>query len=144
MARRARNRDGGLAEAPFQQQVTNLASFYGWLAYHTYDSRRSAPGFPDLVLVRGAELLFIELKTDSGRVRAEQRDWIAALAVVQRAAEALTDAADELVASGACAEPGLFAIEVHLWRPVDFDTLHERLARGRHRQQPTYRGGPTG
>lgn len=28
------------------------------------------------------------------------------------------------------------AVEVHVWRPRDFDELHARLARGRHRTEP--------
>jgi hypothetical protein len=58
MARRARNQDGELRESVFQDQIVGLARFYGWdRVYHTHDSRRSHPGFPDLVLVRGPELV---------------------------------------------------------------------------------------
>ena len=39
-------------EAELQRNVLSLAAMTGWLAYHTYDSRRSQAGFPDLVLVR--------------------------------------------------------------------------------------------
>ena len=41
-----------MTEKKFQAAVLQIANMYGWLAYHTHDSRRSAPGFPDLVLVR--------------------------------------------------------------------------------------------
>ncbi len=37
-----------LSEADFMDQVIDLAHLYGWMVYHTYDSRRSAPGYPDL------------------------------------------------------------------------------------------------
>lgn len=51
------------------------------LTYHTHDSRRSNPGFPDLVLLnaRSGRLIFVELKAQSGRVRPEQETWINAL-----------------------------------------------------------------
>lgn len=122
------------SEAAFQQQVVNLAAYYGWRTYHTHDSRRSNPGFPDLVLVRPPELLFVELKTDKGRVRYQQQDWLDDLATVGQAvarAVAAVHALDE--------EPKadqLPAVEAHLWRPQDFDALHTRLARGRHRSEP--------
>lgn len=113
--RRARSaKTGELLESAFQKQVEGLAKVYGWLRYHTHDSRRSHAGFPDLVLLRGPELIFAELKTDRGRIRPEQQDWIDALQLV----------------------PG---VDVYLWRPKDWDALHARLARGR-RHLPEFDG----
>ena len=66
-------------EAAFQSAVVDLAKAQGWRVYHTHDSRRSAKGFPDLVLVRGKMLLFLELKTNTGQATPEQADWIQAL-----------------------------------------------------------------
>jgi hypothetical protein len=88
-------------EAAWQQQVIDLATLYGWEHYHSFDSRRSVPGWPDLVLVRPPELVIVELKTDTGRLTAPQRNWLALL-------------------SGCGAE-------THVWRPSDFDEVHERL-----------------
>lgn len=103
-----------MTEAHFQTQVEQLAGFYGWnLRYHTHDSRRSNKGWPDLVLCRPPEILFVEIKGAKTRVTVEQREWIAALT--------------------AC------GLETYLWRPADFDALHERLARGRARSEPLYR-----
>jgi hypothetical protein len=62
---------GLVNERSFQGAVIELAQLGGFLAYHTYDSRRSAKGFPDLVLVRGERLLFAELEIDTGRVTVE-------------------------------------------------------------------------
>lgn len=124
------------SEAAFQRQVLQLAEFYGWQPYHTHDSRRSHPGFPDLVLVRGVDLLFAELKTDTGRLRPAQAVWVKALQVVAEAIDAALDVASR--ASGAHRD-SLPHVEVHVWRPADFDELHRRLGHGRHLQQPLYR-----
>ena len=91
----------GLPEKAWQQQVVELAELYRWRVYHTYDSRRSHAGWPDLVLVRPPELLVVELKTDTGRLRPAQRDWL-----------------DDLAACG---------VEVAVWRPRDFEAVHDRL-----------------
>jgi hypothetical protein len=71
-----------LSEAQFQQQVIDLAKLHGYtLIYHTHDSRRSQPGFPDLVLVseQRGRALFRELKTDTGRVSPAQFSWISGM-----------------------------------------------------------------
>jgi len=71
-----------MTEAQFQQAVVDLARLRGWLVFHVHDSRRGlGAGFPDLVLVHQAtgELLFVELKTTSGRVSTAQQEWLDAL-----------------------------------------------------------------
>ncbi len=70
-----------MTEKEFQSQVLEAAKLFGWLSYHTHDSRRSAAGFPDLVLVRRERLLFAELKRDGERATAAQLAWLRALAV---------------------------------------------------------------
>jgi len=87
-------------EAAFLALVREVARGYGWTTYHTHDSRRSEPGFPDLVLVR-ERVVFAELKTVKGKVTPEQRVWLAAL-------------------EGAG--------EVYVWRPTDWDAIHSALA----------------
>ena len=71
-----------MRERDWQAMVTAAAQHLGYLAYHTADSRRSQPGFPDLCLVRGERLVFLELKTEKGRVRPEQQVWLDALSQV--------------------------------------------------------------
>jgi hypothetical protein len=83
--------------------VRTLAQYTGWKIYHTYDSRRSSPGFPDLVLVRPPRLLFVELKVGRRKVTNEQELWLLAL--------------------GAC------SAETYVWRPDDWPTIEEVLSR---------------
>lgn len=71
-----------MTEKQWQQQVVDAAKANNWLVYHTYDSRHSAPGFPDLILIRGTELLVIELKRERGTVTLDQERWLRAFSGV--------------------------------------------------------------
>lgn len=95
-----------VTEKEFQARVLTLARLNGWKTYHTHDSRRSAPGFPDLVLVRPPRLIFAELKSAKGRLRPEQRVWLEAL-------------------SGCIEAP-----ESYLWRPGGLQEAQKILTRG--------------
>jgi hypothetical protein len=95
-----------IPESDFLAAVTELAGLAGWLVYHTYDSRRSQAGFPDLVLVRGDKLIFAELKTDKGTVRDAQIVWL----------NTLSKFADSQT-----------AVEVYLWRPKDWAGIEKIL-----------------
>lgn len=64
-----------MRESDFQRTVIEMAQHLGWLCYHTYDSRRSQEGFPDLVLVRD-RVLFVELKSERGKQSPAQREWM--------------------------------------------------------------------
>lgn len=89
-------------EREFQAAVVKVARLLGCIVYHTHDSRRSAKGFPDLVIVGSHGHLFRELKTDEGRVSPEQSEWIARLAK-----------------AGA---------DVAVWRPADWPhAVHEQI-----------------
>ena len=68
-----------VTEKEFDAQVRELCDIYGWRRYHTYRSKHSPAGFPDLVLVRDGRLIFAELKSEKGKLRPEQKEWIAAL-----------------------------------------------------------------
>lgn len=95
-----------LSEKKFQAMVVKLAvKTFGWTAYHTHNSRRSAKGFPDLVLVKpGRRVVYAELKTDTGETTPEQDVW---LALLRR-----TDA------------------RVFLWRPSDLNEIAAVLGSG--------------
>ena len=58
-----------LTEAQLQASVIAAARELGFLAYATYRSTHSEPGFPDAVLIRPPRVLFIEFKTEKGRIR---------------------------------------------------------------------------
>jgi hypothetical protein len=102
-------RPPGMTEAQLLAAVRHLARLTGWLAYHTHDSRRSEPGFPDLVLVsaRRQRVIYAELKTDTGRTTPEQDQWLAALAAAGQ--------------------------ETALWRPADLPHDIPAILRGDRR-----------
>lgn len=64
------------SEAEFQREVVTLAEALGWLVYHTYDSRRSNPGFPDLILIKRDVMIVAELKALKGTLSREQVRWL--------------------------------------------------------------------
>ena len=92
-----------ITEQQFQFAVKRAAMAYGWLVYHTYDSRRSDPGFPDLFMVRNGQAIAAELKREKRSVvSAAQEDWLDVLSEV----------------------PG---IRTHVWRPSQWLVIEETL-----------------
>jgi hypothetical protein len=67
-----------MSEKQLQRSVLDLARSKGWRCYHTFDSRRSEPGFPDIIAIRGERLVAIELKSDSGTLTEAQTEWLRA------------------------------------------------------------------
>jgi hypothetical protein len=76
-----------LTEAQFQKQVVDLATYQGWQWMHI-EQRASngngsgwhvpikgplGKGFPDLMMVRGKSLIFVELKAQGGVLSEAQR-----------------------------------------------------------------------
>ena len=75
----------------------------GWRFYHAWNSQHSAPGFPDVLALRGDRILVAEIKGPKTRVTSEQREWL----------DAFT----------------LAGVEAHLWRlPADWARVGEVLA----------------
>lgn len=71
-----------MSEEQFRQQIRAIALMYGWsMQYHTYMSKRSDAGWPDEVLCNPARrrIIFVELKSDKGRLSPAQREWLNAL-----------------------------------------------------------------
>lgn len=84
-----------MTERELQDATIAYAALHGWLVYHTYDSRRSHPGFPDLALTRNGTLLLTELKTEKGRLTEPQQLWKEQLETIH-------------------------TTRYHLWRPTDW------------------------
>jgi hypothetical protein len=109
-----------VTEAELQSGVIDCARLFGWRVAHFRAAltkhgwrtpvQADGAGFPDLVLVRGGRLLFVELKGDGGRVTDEQRRWLEEFGRVAVLAD---------------------AVEVHTWRPDDWTTgrIDNALAR---------------
>lgn len=55
-----------------------VARMFGFRVYHTLRSKGSQPGFPDWTLAR-ERVVFLELKTEVGKVSDHQKEWLAAL-----------------------------------------------------------------
>lgn len=90
-----------LTEKDLQSLVLDVARVAGYRHYHTHDSRRSPHGFPDLVLVGRGRIMFVELKSEAGKLSDQQQRWI-----------------EDLQAAGA---------EVYVWRPRDWPTIVRTL-----------------
>lgn len=88
-------------ERSFQRQVITYAEIMGWRWYHVPDSRRSTAGFPDLVLIRRPLVLWVELKSERGRLKPDQKVWL-----------------DDLRACGQV---------VYVWRPSDWPMVEKVL-----------------
>jgi hypothetical protein len=68
-----------ISEKDFQAKVRQYAHKRGWECYHTHDSRKSDPGFPDCVFARDfgpVRLIVAELKVPPGKPSAAQRKWL--------------------------------------------------------------------
>jgi hypothetical protein len=82
-----------MPERDFTRLAITVARALGWRVAHFRSAmmrsgRWATPvqgdgvGWPDLILVRGKRLLAVELKSQFGRLRPEQRDWLDALGAV--------------------------------------------------------------
>lgn len=67
-----RGRDG------LQNKVRKMALDLNWRFYHAFDSRRSAPGFPDCLMLRGNRCIAMELKRQDKDPTEEQCEWLVA------------------------------------------------------------------
>jgi hypothetical protein len=92
-----------LSEKQFLEQVRELAKALGYHTYHPWLSIRSERGWPDLAIWRPGRFILAELKSEKGKLTASQT----------RIIETLKEA----------------GVEVHVWRPSDFDEIVELLRR---------------
>lgn len=62
-------------EQRLQAAVIDMCKIFGIACYHTYNSQRSAPGWPDLALCGARRFITRELKSEYGKVTPEQEHW---------------------------------------------------------------------
>lgn len=96
--------DAAMPEKELQEFVRKAAISLGWLYFHVHDSRHSASGFPDCVMVRTPNdpIIFAELKRQNGKLTLEQEVWLELLGEHDGVAH-------------------------YVWRPSDRDTILEVL-----------------
>ncbi len=77
-----------VSEASFTDAVIQLAKLNGWMVAHFRPCRtmtgwktavQGDVGFPDIVCARDGKLVFMELKSETGRMSPEQVKWMRAL-----------------------------------------------------------------
>ena len=94
-----------ITEADLLATILETAPLYGWLVYHVLATKPPAKvtstGFPDLVLLRGADLIFVELKGPKGKQTPEQIDWLDRLGIAVRGPHQ----------------------RAQVWRPADLDRI---------------------
>ena len=103
-------------EADFQAAVIELAELQGWRVFHPHDSRKSQPGFPDLTMVRDGRLIFAELKTNTGKITADQAIWLSDLSYVAKIAQGNISTRHPVMA-------------VKVWQPSDWPEIEQALKR---------------
>ncbi len=64
-----------ITERSLQASITELCQLLGVAWYHTYDSRRSHRGWPDLALCGSRGFFTRELKAESGQLTDDQARW---------------------------------------------------------------------
>lgn len=68
------------AAAMSEEELLDTVRLYGKqlniLVYHTWNSKRSEAGFPDVVLLSSRAIAYRELKREDGRVTAAQQTWL--------------------------------------------------------------------
>jgi hypothetical protein len=91
-------------EDQFRAAVEAQAREWGWIVYHTKDSRQSETGFPDDIMIRRDRLLAWELKrTRKEKPSAAQRKWLRAF-------------------------QGIAGAEVRIYSPEDWDSILKELS----------------
>ncbi len=83
-----------MLEKVLQENVRELCVVLKLRHYHTFDSRKSAPGWPDSVIAGPHGVLVRELKRQREKPTAAQQQWL-----------------DDLAATG---------VNVGVWRPLDW------------------------
>jgi len=96
------------SEREFLRRVVEAAQELGWRVHHTRPAHHRGgrwltpvygdAGLPDLILLRPPRCIVAELKSEKGRVSAEQQSWLDGFSQV-------------------------LGIEVYVWRPSDWQAI---------------------
>lgn len=84
-------RPAAVPERGYQGTVTDALDSFGWSWNHTFPLRTkygwrtgtTEKGIPDLIAVRGAHLVAIEVKSDTGKPTTDQLEWLERFAGVE-------------------------------------------------------------
>lgn len=95
--------DWTTSEKKFMAKVAKFATDHGWRVFHTHNSANSAPGVPDLKMLRRGVLRYAELKVEGKKPTKDQQQWL-----------------DELAEVGG-------NVFVHLWYPEDWISIMDVL-----------------
>jgi len=66
-----------ISEKNWQGTVIQVAQLEGWeYIYHTWNSKHSPAGYPDLIFLKDGRMVVVELKREDGLLSAEQYFWL--------------------------------------------------------------------
>lgn len=91
-----------MTERELSRCIISAAKECGFLVYHTFLSRWSEAGFPDLVLLKPPRIIFAELKGPKGKLKEAQKIWLEQLKQVPN-------------------------LEVYLWKPENVEEVYKLL-----------------
>ena len=77
--RNLRNYLLGFTHDQLDNRVREICQVLGLLHYHTYDSRKSEPGFPDWCIAGNGSIYYVENKAGRDTLSVDQRKWFFAL-----------------------------------------------------------------
>ena len=115
-----------VSERDFSKSVEDLLKFYGWQFVHfrparvmrhgkeTYETAYTGnKGFPDYFCTKPPRILIFELKSETGKLSQEQKDWIDLLKSCQQ---------PNMNLYKTCDFP-----EVYVWRPDEIENIAKIL-----------------
>jgi len=118
-------------EAELAKGVEDLLTIFHWTWMHQRPAKtdkgwRTAltgtQGFPDYVAVRKGRLIFIELKSDTGKLSVWQETWLGELRECMKFGAIVNSKGRVKIH-----EKMIPSFEVYVWRPSDYDQIIELL-----------------
>jgi len=116
-----------MSEAELFENVRDYCAQGGWWMYHTHDSRKSTPGWPDVVALRSGCMIVAELKRQREQPTTDQTRVIGLLRDVVDQVRGLARLAG--IGAGTLDLP----VQVFVWRPSDLPDIQQILLSPPHR-----------